>query len=115
MDCHGAARLAMTERGERGSYSPRLIKPLPCGSATLGAMFRSHCAPILSTHPDPVIARNEAIQRPEHRHMDCHGAARLAMTERNERGSYSQLQALSTTGAASALAGRTRPITAARK
>jgi hypothetical protein len=31
--------------------------------------------------PRPVIARNEAIQWPSHEDMDCHGAARLAMTE----------------------------------
>jgi hypothetical protein len=34
----------------------------------------------LSLHPRPVIARNEAIHRPTHNNMDCHGAARLAMT-----------------------------------
>jgi hypothetical protein len=28
-----------------------------------------------------VIARNEAIHRPSYNDMDCHGAARLAMTE----------------------------------
>jgi hypothetical protein len=31
--------------------------------------------------PRPVVARNEAIQWPSHEGVDCHGAARLAMTK----------------------------------
>jgi hypothetical protein len=46
-----------------------------------------HCAPGPSLRPTPllrphpVIARNEAIHQPSRNEMDCHGAARLAMTE----------------------------------
>ncbi len=46
-----------------------------------------HCAPAPPPHPGPVtaprpvIARNEAIHRRSYNSMDCHGAARLAMTE----------------------------------
>ena len=62
MDCHGAARLAMTQE-------------------EVIALRLCHCAPALSLRHPSVIARNEAIHRPSHKDMDCHGAARLAMTE----------------------------------
>ena len=64
MDCHGAARLAMTE----GMCAPR--------HDGIGR----HCTLALSLRPRPVIARNEAIYWRLHNDMDCHGAARLAMT-----------------------------------
>jgi hypothetical protein len=54
MDCHGAARLAMTRQW--GHYD---------------------LAPALPSRP--VIARNEAIHRRSHENLDCHGAARLSM------------------------------------
>ena len=68
MDCHGAARLAMTEGA---AIAPRPFTARPAPSL--------HPAP--SLRPRPVIARNEAIHRRSYNSMDCHGAARLAMTE----------------------------------
>jgi hypothetical protein len=62
MNCHGAARLAMTQE--------EVISPRLC-----------HCAPDQSLRHPSVIARNEAIHRPSRKDMDCHGAARLAMTK----------------------------------
>jgi hypothetical protein len=38
-------------------------------------------APGCVIEPGSVIARNEAIHRRSHIDMDCHGAARLALTE----------------------------------
>ncbi len=59
MDCHGAARLAMTEGA--------VIAPLP-----------RHCD---DCHVAALLAMTEAIHRRPHKHMDCHVAARLAMTK----------------------------------
>ena len=56
MDCHGAARLAMTALGRHCDPTPSL-RPLP-----------RHC----EERSNPL--------RPWQRHMDCHGAASLAMT-----------------------------------
>ena len=40
-----------------------------------------HCTPASSLHPCLVIARNEAIHQRLHKNLDCHGAARRAMTD----------------------------------
>jgi len=56
LDCHGAARLAMTQWGR-------------------------HCTPASSLHPCLVIERNYAIHQRLHKNLYCHGAARRAMTD----------------------------------
>jgi hypothetical protein len=43
--------------------------------------FAKSLRPLPSLRPRPVIARNEAIYRRSHNSLDCHGAARLAMTK----------------------------------
>jgi hypothetical protein len=64
MDCHGAARLAMTDSAVR-----------------LTMTQRRHCAPTSSLRPLPrhCEERSNPLQ-PLCEDMDCHGAARLAMT-----------------------------------
>jgi hypothetical protein len=52
-----------------------------------------HGALAPSLRPRPVIARNEAIHRRSHNSRDCHGAARLAMTELAERLAMTNLPA----------------------
>ena len=62
--------------------SPR---PWPVIAWPVIAPLACHRTPGLSSRPWPVIARNEAIHRPSHKGMDCHGAVRLAMTRRGLR------------------------------
>ena len=90
LDCHGAARLAMTDlpRNEgRGSGTPSPSSSHPPVIASPPPSLRHprrHCVtPPSLRHPRPVIARNEAIHRPLNKGMDCHGAVRLAMTGRD--------------------------------
>ena len=63
MDCHGAARLAMTQWWMPLAMTARVAttqqgRALQCPT---GDGLRTSPA---SLHPSPVIARNEAIQRP---------------------------------------------------
>ncbi len=142
MDCHGAARLAMT-RG--GHCAPAMSLPRSCRCTSILSLPRSfRCTSILSL-PDPVAA-----SRPRHCAPLCHceersnpsavvrghglprrcaprndagcGDAALARVPRSHRtpsprgrGFHSKPQALSTTGAASVLAGKTRPMMVACK
>jgi hypothetical protein len=65
MDCHGAARLAMTE-----------------SVARLAMTQRRHGAPTSSLRPLPRHCEERSNPlRPLREDMDCHGAARLAMTK----------------------------------
>ena len=140
VDCHGAARLAMTdlavglamtdlavglamtqgaviaprfchceERSNPSAVVQRHRLPRRCAPRNdgLGCAPRSdgldcaprndgrgrHCAPVLSLRPCLVIARNEAIHRPSHNGVDCHGAGRLAMTDLTARLAMTDLAA----------------------
>ncbi len=86
MDCHGAARLAMTDLDARLAMTDLTVGLAMTEGAVVAPRF-CHCAPRL------VIARNEAIHRPSHNGVDCHGAGRLAMTDLTARLAMTDLAA----------------------
>ena len=68
MHSHGAARLAMTQRA---FTAPAPRHPDPC--------------PVIAPPPRHCEERSNPL-RPWHRHLDCHGAARRAMTQWGRHG-----------------------------